>query len=131
MNVSSSDQCGCVIAESTDLMAGAFQDRVAKCNGSREGYGVGVCTSVFASFSSGSYQVNATRTEDTLNNHTFADWERLCERVEEVREDLLRFQRILDRTLVCVYALSCEEKSVCLVSHPEIDPTSVHYCSLT
>ena len=101
------------------------------CLSTRRDYGVGVCERVFANFSTGfntsvSYEVMVVNTSDSRND-TFSNWDELGERLEGVERDLLMFQRILDRSLVGVYALSCENKSSCLVSDSNFN---VLYCNL-
>ena len=39
-----------------------------------------------------------------------------CESINTIRTEYLNFERILDRTLVGVYARTCENKTICLVS---------------
>ena len=90
------------------------------CLRTRSEYGVGVCERVLANFSTSasssvSYEVMAMNTSDS-RNETFSSWDELCETLDDVEQHLLMFQRILDRSLVGVYALSCENKSSCLVS---------------
>ena len=113
-------QCGCEITESSALMGlpAAFQERVNTCNERPEDYGIGVCTSVFANFSSGPYNVTLATTNQTDMDQplTFASRRELCEKMETVRNELLLFQSLLDRTLVCVFTLTCENKTSCLVS---------------
>lgn len=99
--------------EDPDLFS--VRERVNACVSARAEYGVGLCENVFANFSGTTYDVTAFNTSEARNG-TFASWEELCSKIEGLQQELLSFQRILDRTLVCVYALSCEDKTRCLVS---------------
>ena len=46
----------------------------------------------------------------------YSSQDRLCEDVEDVRQELFNYEWILDRTLVSVYIRTCENKTQCLVS---------------
>ena len=107
----------CSIVDTTDLEGDSQLSRDT-CLASPRDYGVGVCNSVFANFNghNGStvFEVMARNTSDDSEG-TFSSWEQLCTALERVERELLMFQKILDRTLVGVYARSCQNKSSCLV----------------
>lgn len=108
----------CSIVDTTDLEGDSQLSRDT-CLASPRDYGVGVCNSVFAHFTghnNGStvFEVMARNTSDDSEG-TFSSWEELCTALERVERELLMFQKILDRTLVGVYARSCQNKSFCLV----------------
>ena len=54
----------------------------------------------------------SNESQDTFNSSL----DKLCEDVENVRQELFNYEWILDRTLVSVYIRTCENKTQCLVS---------------
>ena len=59
-----------------------------------------------------------TQTAAAGNNDSIYLYNRtkLCDQLNSIRREYLNFRSILDRTLVGVYAKTCENKSMCLVS---------------